>query len=95
MKYKFLVLICLSLVFLTGCNSKQEDKVLTCKFSTTSITLTISDGKIVKYVDEIQGEFSKEKIEQLNREYLQNIKDNKEAYIIMRGVIASSGGDCN
>ena len=94
MKYKFLILMFLLLILLTGCKSKQEDKILTCNFTTTSITLTIRKGQIVKYVDEIQGEFSKDKIEQLNREYLQNIKDNNEAYMILRGVIASTGGDC-
>lgn len=95
MRYKFLILIFLCCVLLTGCNSKQEDRLLVCKLNSTTITLTISNGKIVKYVDEVQGEFSKDKIEPLNDEYLEGITDNKEAFIKMRGVIASNGGECN
>jgi len=94
MKYKFLILVCLLLVILTGCNSKQEDKVLVCDFSNTTITVTIKKGQIEKYIDSIQGEFSKEKIEQLNNEYLKNITNNKVAYNKMREEIAKLGGDC-
>ena len=82
------------IILITGCKNKQEDKILVCNFSNTTITLTIRNGKIEKYIDDIQGELSREKIEQLNDEYLKNITDNKEAYIKMREAIASNGGDC-
>jgi hypothetical protein len=93
-KYKMLFVLILLMVIITGCGKKEKDKILICRFPNTTITLTIRDGKIIKYIDDVQGEFSFDKIEQLNDEYLENINDNKDAYIKLREVIASTGGDC-
>jgi len=83
------------LLLLTGC-SKKEDKqvVLECEFPNTTITITIEKGKIIKYIDKIQGEFSKESIDLLNNSYLSNIDNNSEALTKMKEVIATNGGDC-
>lgn len=93
MKKIFVLIIILLLV--VGCSKKEEKQVvLECEFPNTTITLTIEDGKIIKYVDKIQGEFSVEDIEILNNSYLANISNNNEALNKMKEVIATNGGDC-
>lgn len=92
MKYKILLLIiCLSL--LTGCTSKED--VLTCNIGSTTITITVKNGKIVKYNDKINGDISNEEIDTLNKSYLEDIDNNKDAITKLREVIASNTGDCN
>ena len=89
------IILCLSIILLlTGCGKKEETIKLECELSTTTITLTINAGKIIKYVDKINGEASDEEINVLNNSYLDGIDDNKMAISKMIEVIASNGGDC-
>ena len=94
MKYK-IILIIICAVLLTGCSKeKEEENILKCDIGNTTITLTFKKGKIIKYVDEIQGDLAKDELEELNNSYLENVNDNSSAISILRGVIASNGGDC-
>jgi len=85
------ILLLISFLFLTGCTTKEE---LTCEFENTSITITLEYGKIVKYVDKLTGEASEDAIEIMNKDYLKDITDNKEAIKKLKEVIATTGGDC-
>ena len=92
MKIKYsIILLLVSFLFLTGCTTKEE---LTCEYENTSITITLESGKIIKYVDKITGEASKEAIEIMNNDYLKDINDNEEAIEKLKEVIATTGGDC-
>lgn len=92
MKIKYsIILLLVSFLFLTGCTTKEE---LTCEYENTSITITLESGKIIKYVDKITGETSKEAIEIMNNDYLKDINDNEEAIEKLKEVIATTGGDC-
>lgn len=94
MKYK-IILIIICAVLLTGCSKeKDEENSLKCDIGNTTITLTFKKGKIIKYVDKIQGDLDKDEIDELNNAYLNEVDDNSSAITILRGVIASNGGDC-
>lgn len=91
---KILIILFISFIFVTGCGKKDNTDELKCEMSNTTITITVEKGKIIKYVDKVRGDISKEEINVLNESYLKNIKDNKEAINKLREVIASTGGDC-
>lgn len=91
---KIIIVLFISFIFITGCGNKDKIAELKCEMPTTTITITVDKGKIIKYVDEIRGDISKEEINVLNESYLKDIKDNKEAINKLREVIASTGGDC-
>ena len=93
MKKITLIMFIVSL-FLVGCRKEEEKVKLECELNATTITLTIKDGKIVKYVDKINGEASDKEINVLNDNYLEGIDNNDDAIVKMREVIASNGGDC-
>ena len=93
MKYK-VVLVVISILLLLGCSSTPKEDILECDMGNTVITLTIREGKIIKYVDKIRGELLQDEIDVLNQSHLQDIEDNKAALTKLRGVIATSGGDC-
>ena len=90
MKYKIILLL-VSALLLTGCGSKEE--VLTCDFPNTTITITVRDGKIIKYVDKLTGEASSEEIVIMNEEYLKDVSIN-DAVNKLKEAIANVGGDC-
>ena len=91
---KYIVILVVILLFIVGCSKKEDREELVCEMPATTITLTVQSGKIVKYVDEVQGEFSKEKIKLLNESYLKDVTNTDDAIVKLRGVIASNGGDC-
>lgn len=91
MKYK-IILIIISIFLLVGCSTAKEE--LECEIGSTVITLTVGNGTIIKYVDEIKGELSQEEIDVLNESYLKNIDNNDDAIKILREVIANNGGNC-
>ena len=76
---------------LTGC-SKKED--LICDFGSTTVTITLKNGKIIKYVDKIKGESTKEDLDNMNNEYLKEIYNNSDAIIKLKEVIVVMGGIC-
>lgn len=88
---KILLLIMISMLFLTGCSTTEE---LTCDIGITTVTITIKKGKIISYVDKLDGDLSKEKIDLLNESYLKDINDNNDAINKLRDVIATTGGTC-
>lgn len=88
---KILIILFVSMFLLTGC-SKKED--LICDIGSTTVTITFKNGKIIKYVDKIKGESSKEDLDNMNKEYLKEIDNNKDAINKLREVITIMGGYC-
>lgn len=88
---KILIILFISIVLLTGC-SKKED--LICDIGSTTVTITLKKGKIIKYVDKIKGESSKEDLDNMNNEYLREINNNSDAIIKLKEVITIMGGHC-
>lgn len=77
---------------MTGCSKKEE---LICDIADTKITVTVKNGKIISYYDEVKGNSSDEDIKILNDSYLEDVNDNSEALSILKDVIAQNGGNCN
>ena len=71
--------------------SKEE---LTCDIGSTTVTVTVKNGKIISYIDKIEGDLDSEGIEQLNESYLKGITNNIDAINTLRDVIATMGGNC-
>lgn len=90
MKYKILLLL-VSLLLLTGCGNNEE--ILTCSFTNTTITVTVRNGKIIRYVDELTGKASDEEIKIMNDEYLKDVSID-DAINKLKEAIANVGGDC-
>lgn len=89
---KILLLVIFSSLLLTGCSTKEE---LICDMGSTKVTITLNKGKIINYVDKIDGQLSKEEIDLLNESYLKEINNNSEAINKLKDVIAIAGGICN
>lgn len=92
MKYKVVLIVMISFL-LIGCSDYKED-ILECDIGNTVITLTVKNGKIIKYNDKIQGDLKEEEIAVLNNSHLTDIDNNQDALSKLREVIASSGGNC-
>ena len=88
---KLFLLFIFSILLLTGCSLEEE---LTCDISSTTVTVTVKNGKIISYVDKIKGDLDSEGINQLNESYLKDITSNTDAINKLRDVIASIGGNC-
>ncbi len=91
-KILFLIIVVLLMsIVVTGCDKKED---LVCDIGSTTITITLKKGKITRYYDEIKGDSTKEEINLLNKNYLKEIKNNKDAIEALRDVIANNGGSC-
>jgi len=88
---KIILLLIFSILLLTGCAAKEE---LVCDIGSTVVTVTVQKGKIISYIDKIEGELSSEGIKQLNESYLESITNNVDAINKLRDVIATMGGNC-
>lgn len=88
---KILIILFISMILLTGC-SKKED--LICEIGSTTVTITLKKGKIIKYVDKIKGESTNEDLDNMNNEYLKEVNNNKDAINKLREVITIMGGYC-
>jgi len=89
---KRIVVFILIIFLLSGCTSKKEQ--LICEIGDTVITIEIQNGKIIKYIDKITGEASKEMIDVLNENHLTDITTNKEALEILKKYIIDNDGEC-
>jgi len=88
---KILIILFVSMFLLTGC-SKEED--LICDIGSTTVTITLKNGKIIKYVDKIKGEASRKELDNLNKEYLSEFDNNNDAVDKLKDVITIMGGNC-
>lgn len=88
---KVFLLILFCILLLTGCSKEEE---LICDIGTTTVTVTIKEGKIISYVDKIKGELDSEGIKRLNESYLKSVTNNNDALNTLRDVIATMGGNC-
>lgn len=88
---KILLVLFISICLLTGCSKEEE---LICDIGSTTVTITVKDGKIIKYVDKIKGESSREDLENMNDEYLKEINNNNDAIEELKNVITIMGGNC-
>ncbi len=88
---KIFLLFIFSILLLTGCSSIEE---LTCDIGSTTVTVTVKNGKIISYIDKIEGDLDSEGIAQLNESYLKDITSNTDAINKLRDVIATMGGNC-
>lgn len=91
MKKIFLLLVLIVTLSLTGCAKESE---LICDIGITTVTITLKDGKIINYIDKLDGELESEAVNQLNNAYLQDTTTNDDAMAKLRDVIASMGGIC-
>ena len=88
---KILLILFISMFLLTGC-LKEEN--LICDIGSTTVTITLKNGKIIKYVDKIKGDSAKEELYNMNNEYLREIDDNNDAIDKLKEVITILGGNC-
>lgn len=88
---KVLIILFVNLFLLTGCHKEES---LICDIGNTTVTITLKDGKIIKYVDKIKGESTKDDLDNMNNEYLREIDNNKDAITKLKEVIIIMGGSC-
>lgn len=88
---KILIILFISVVLLTGC-TKEEN--LICDIGNTTVTITLKNGKIIRYFDKVKGESTKEDLDNMNNEYLREIDNNKDAINKLKEVITILGGSC-
>ena len=88
---RILIILFISMFLLTGCSKEEE---LICDIGRTTVTITLKNGKITKYVDKIKGESAKEDLDNMNNEYLKQIENNNDAISKLKDVITILGGNC-
>lgn len=66
-----------------------------CTLDGSGFTLTLENGQIIRYIDDIEGELGQETIDILNNEHLVGVKSNDDALNIMAIALNDLGGSCS
>ena len=89
--------LCFFVLLIVGCGRTKNEvstDTFSCVTDDSSFEIVVSDGKIVKYVDSVDGELKQESIDIINGEYLIEVEDNNETLTIMDNVMRELGGYC-